>query len=85
MTDLNVQKLLAEANRFDALARAAAIKFVVENYQANSNVFIEPGCNAKCLQQLAHDHMIRAETFRAAAALIAPPPQSNLIPFQPHG
>ena len=57
----DVQLLRAEADRFTALAKEAALRFVhAETYSQESSA-----ARAQC-----REHLLRAETFRAAAALI---------------
>lgn len=62
------QILLTESDRFLALARDEALKAV--RAEAND----EPGCygkDATDARRKCKDHLLRSETFKAAAALIA--------------
>ena len=67
------QKLLAEEARYRALAAEAALQAILWP------VFVD----FEGARSLVKEHLLRAETFKAAAALLTPPP-TNSIPFQPH-
>ena len=61
----DVQLLLAEADRFIELAKDAALMSVDNNTEPGPYSQETFQARAKC-----REHLLRAETFRAAAALI---------------
>jgi hypothetical protein len=59
--NIAIQRLLSEADRFKALAAHAALCALTNPPQREANELI------------ARNHLLRADTYKAAAALIAAP------------
>ena len=64
------KKLLAEAARFEALAMSAAVS-MVRAFDADKNPDMPFAPQAHTFRKLATSHLLRAETYRAAAALVS--------------
>lgn len=61
-------RLTQEAERFEALAKSAALSMVRAMDKPNNGVY-SPA--ALSFRTLATNHVLRAETFRHAAAIVA--------------
>lgn len=57
-------ELQLEAERYTNLAKDAALKAITNDHPES------PLCGHPGNQQLAREHLIRAETFKAAAAIV---------------
>lgn len=63
------QRLLSEAARYELLAQKAALRAILGDREKRAS----EECTAR-------DHMLRAETFKAAARIIDPLPTTNNPP-----
>ena len=65
------KKLLAAAERFEALAMSAAVS-MVRTLDKPSDSHMD-SLSAQAFRKLATNHLLRAETFRSAAAIVSNP------------
>ena len=65
------KKLITEAERFEALAKDAALK-MVHALDKPSDSHMD-SLSAQSFRKLASSHCLRAETFRSAAAIVSNP------------
>ena len=66
------KKLITEAERFEALAKDAAVS-MVRAFDSSKNPDFPHDSKSFEFRKLATNHLLRAETFRSAAAIVSNP------------